>query len=421
MSTLEHKQAGIRFLLGCTFLLFYMSGIKPTPLSIALLLGAPFALLALINIQKIKHHNKYFIIAILSLLLLRTILYDFSVYYFAPTFILILATSYIIVFEKNNGSYSLNRITLFITTFFALSFLLFVVTLISQTGLLLRDFLYSGIDASKYVGVLGLDSTHFRQGGLSYFLFTFGYQIAGGTMLLIGMAIVQSGKLKVFFIISTIIAITTLFVAGQRSAIVGVGTGAILLFPLFKIKRIGFAVLLTVVLLIGSFYTVSKTIVFRGENNTSMGRLLGDNPANDDILYRLTAQVVGAKLILNYPLGIRNANISFSQEVFNLTGYYIPSIHNGYLGVILSYGWLFGAIIILVCYKIIRMGLSTLKLSFTETEHKIEIIVYASLISVMVNALFHNASIFTFSSESLVLLFLYSAWYDNNRRIGLDQ
>ena len=413
----NHSGITYQFVLSGIFLFLYMSGVRPFPISLAMIFGLPLAFLLVTNIGCLSNNYRYLSSLIYLMAILRFFLYDFRFNYIVPLSIVIFATLYIFYYAGKKGEKYLQKITILIASFFFISFLVFISTLLFDSGIHFRDFLYSNLDVTKYEGEIGLDSIQFRQGGLAYFLFTFGYQIAGGTVLLLGLAMALKGKNKMFWAMASIIAVTTLFVAGQRSATVGVSVGIILMIPFSKVRRPALNLAVVLFLLIGSYMLISKTSSYRSTKNTSYGRLLSDNPANHDILPRLSAQLIGAKMIAMNPLGIRNTNISFANEVIMVTGFSIPSVHNGYIGPVLSMGWIFGIITFMVVIRILRMSKSTLKLPRTNINNMVERIIMASLISVMINALFHNPSIFSFSSESLVLLFLYTTWYDYNRKI----
>lgn len=138
---------------------------------------------------------------------------------------------------------------------------------------------------------------------------------------------------------------------------------------------------------------------------------------------RLGWQFVAIKSIARNPLGYILGGQSWNIDAleggadFSEFGYRTKAIHNSYLNVALYYGWIGGILMfiaLLVLTKSIVKNISTVLCNDKVNTNFIAINI--ALIAALIQALFHNSSIFTNEPSSCVVLCLFLVWSDIIRK-----
>jgi hypothetical protein len=204
-----------------------------------------------------------------------------------------------------------------------------------------------------------------------------------------------------------------MFFSGERSVIVAVGLT--LFIYLYSEKRLKAAIIIPIILFL-SFGISTKLYVAQ---NTI--QKIQDSEKNVEGWDRIKLQVVGLKVALENPLGLTMTGGDWSEKAisagadFSAWQYRAIPVHNGYLGRIISYGWVMGVFIILFFYHIWKAMKRVLFINnnkLTDIQHKYAKITGFSVLSILIQALFHNSSIFSFNSISLSVIIIFLTWID---------
>jgi len=248
--------------------------------------------------------------------------------------------------------------------------------------------------------------------GLSSLLFLFGYQIAVSVPLTLMLIFVEKRKRwKIFWVIGSVLSIFSMMYAGERSVLLAVVV--VLVFFLCSRKRFRMATLIifiAVILLLISLRVDIRQPTFER---------LQESEKRIEATERVKLQFGGLKVALNNPLGLSVAGKRWGDEArlagadFGAWSGAEIAVHNGYLGRIIPYGWILGILMGLVLYRLlqaIRLIFSLLKTNIKGIQYAL--VVAFALISVLIQALFHNSSIFSFNATSVTIALLFLTWID---------
>jgi O-Antigen ligase len=255
----------------------------------------------------------------------------------------------------------------------------------------------SGI-SGKGIWVSGLSGNHF----------TFGYLLAGGTILPLIYAALEK-RMSVWFIVYFVF-IVALILNAERSAAVAV-FGSNLYFAykcgIFKNKVTVIAMIVGIILIVGmQNYRHSENIENKNHALTSAERF--EN--SDDVFNRIMWQFHGIQSVLEYPVFGPSTNqyrnvVLGSTVTKNSLRMFIPYPHNHYINIGMHIGILGWALLLAFMLGL----LATLRHS-NKMAHLLNIDstfiqgINIALGAAMFNALFHNAGIFFFESMTLALL-----------------
>lgn len=294
--------------------------------------------------------------------------------------------------------------------FFAASFLLFLATVYVPAVRDWRSVLYLTSEktlASLENGALTEEAMTVQQGGFTPYLHLFGYQISAGLALVFALATLRGGRASWLWFGPTALAVMTLFLAGQRSAFLGfliAFAGVILLR-----RRLWTGLLLTAGLgvLVAIVIYASEGVGDLREYNVVDRVQAGDS----DFTSRLALQWWALRESLVHPFGLIGADLDYFEIAPDLLGPRIVAPHNGYLTRLLLFGWPVGLLTAFMFWLILRMGRASWRRYDESPDARLEMTLFLTLVSVMANALFHNASFATFNPETLVTLYLYTVCY----------
>ncbi len=294
--------------------------------------------------------------------------------------------------------------------FFAASFFLFLATVYLPAVRDWRSVLYLTSEktlASLENGALTEEAMTVQQGGFTPYLHLFGYQISAGLALVFALATLRGSRACWLWFGPTALGVMTLFLAGQRSAFLGfliAFAGVILLR-----RRFWTGLLLTggLGLLVALVIYASEGVGDLREYNVVDRVQAGDS----DFTSRLALQWWALRESLVHPFGLVGAGLDYFEIAPDLLGPRIVAPHNGYLTRLLLFGWPVGFLTVFMFWVILRMGRASWRRYDGSPDAIMEMTMFLTLVSVMANALFHNASFATFNPETLVTLYLYGACY----------
>lgn len=248
--------------------------------------------------------------------------------------------------------------------------------------------------------------------GLSPLLFLFGYQIAAALPLYV-LAVFneKNRKWKMFYVLGSVISLFAMLFAGERSVFLAAAISiSMFLYKRKSIKLAAFLMLLS----LASMFMISLH-----ESERQVVARLQSAEQKLEVVERLKLQMVGVVTIINNPMGLVYEGKRWGDEAasygvdFRKFGNEEIAVHNGYLGRVISYGWFFGFLIVLTMVILIKNIKAVLSCRSSEKDSQVisqaQIIAY-TLISILIQALFHNSSIFSFNGPSLTVMFLFLAW-----------
>jgi len=250
--------------------------------------------------------------------------------------------------------------------------------------------------------------------GLSPLLFLFGYQIAASLPLnVVAIFFEKNRAWKMFYVVGSVASLFAMIFAGERSVLIATTVS----ISIFLYKRKG--VKLAAVLMLLSLTTMFMVSMHESKRHTF--ERLWQKEERIEAVERLKLQMIGVITIVNNPMGLAYEGKRWSDEAasygvdFRKFNNEEIAVHNSYLGRIIYYGWPFGFLIICVMFILVKNIIAVLSFSLYEKDSQAisqaQIIAYA-LISVLIQALFHNASIFTFNGPSVTVMFLFLSWAD---------
>ena len=248
-----------------------------------------------------------------------------------------------------------------------------------------------------------------RQHGLGY--------VSCGALAYASLALLLSsrGSVKVANVLLLLLAalsLATLYYSLQRSAILGsvAGLGLLYVGP-FKASlstRIPF-VLLLIALAVAAIVPVAVT-----EADPARADIVSKTMSAEDYGFRISMQIEAVKLTVMCPLGLRFSGKTWAEDGFvpvaeryNLSGMKPLAPHNGYLSVLMNYGWA-GALLVVAflvsagrtIVRVIRRPADTPGFSST-----VGAVVAASCFGLLfIQSMFHNASVV--SREPVCLAFV---------------
>lgn len=277
---------------------------------------------------------------------------------------------------------------------------------------LVRVFIYHSV-LQRY-GEKALLSAVAYPNGLSQLLFLFGYQVSVAVPLTIMLFLIDKGKTwRVFWGIGSIVSLLAMIFAGERSVLLSAAI-ALTLF-LYSRKQFKPAVIILTLSLLTVFIfslveiDVGKNLLHRIQDEESQGEAFA----------RVKLQLIGLKVALENPLGLKVTGESWGDEAlssgadFDAWSGEETAVHNGYLGRVIPYGWIFGvlmAVVFLHLYKLMK-SVSLFVQTNRERAQYAQAVSFC-LIAVLIQASFHNSSLFNFNAVSVTIALLLSIWVD---------
>lgn len=248
--------------------------------------------------------------------------------------------------------------------------------------------------------------------GLSPYIFLFGYQLAAAVPLLTVLFLSEKkAGWKALWAGGSVLCIAAMALLAERSVVLA--SLIAILFYLYRKRRLKAAFAVVSVLLIS--FTVMR--MFDAQNIFTRVKDSGSISEGFD---RIWLQLTGLTVAFKNPLGLMLTGGSWADEVyssgadFSTWGGIEIGVHNSYIGRVIAYGWAFGALMLVVMLRLAR-GIGTVLRNNSPRPKGTSgyaDATAASLLSVLMQAIFHNSSIFTFNATSITALFLFLMWHD---------
>lgn len=289
----------------------------------------------------------------------------------------------------------------------------------------IRYFLYGNIyDQFEHTGFLGLLAFTWRT-GIAPHLYLFGYQVAAGTALVIA-SFMMSRRLRALWGALALFCFGIVIVVAQRSVLPALVIALVVLYllkprPPGRVQAImtsaSAAVALALVVVMASALTATLvSFVDEGDNV----ELLQERVGSDDLRTRLGMQLASMEIIATHPLGLVAQDRAEEQwgTLAEKLGYEVvvdanhvdyALVHNGYLRIIMYLGWLAGIAIIASLTYVLReflqvARLARILLATNEMIVRYALLAASAVAALVVQAMFHNDSIFTFERTSWTAL-----------------
>ncbi len=248
--------------------------------------------------------------------------------------------------------------------------------------------------------------------GLSPYIFLFGYQMAAAVPLTVILFLSERNKyLKALWAVGSVMSVSAMALLAERS--VALAGFAAILFYLYRRKR--FAACFALMSIIAA-----SIVLMQALGSENIFTRLKSTESMAEGFDRLWLQLTGISVAFKNPLGLMVTGGSWAEEVyssgadFSTWGGIEIGIHNSYIGRVIAYGWVFGALMIVVILRLLKGIGKALQNSTPRPKDSFGYAdaTAASLLSILIQALFHNSSIFTFNGVSIMALFLFLMWHD---------
>ncbi len=408
-----------------TFVLLYLTGIPKMPplpfspiffvIGIYLLYGV-FNPSAALNRSWVESNKVFLLIALCWLFRYIVAFIAKGSLYVDMQFIELIGIAIILRSFIKNDLEKAKAATRVIALVFIASSAWFVMEQFSGVLPIVRYFIYRTMFESADERTLTL--TFKLANGLSPYIFLFGYQIAAAVPLLTVLLLSEKKTgWKALWAFGSILCIASMAILAERSVVLA--SLIAILFHLYRKRRLG-AAFAVIFLLLVSFSVMQ---MFGAQNIFTR---IKDSGSVSEGFDRIWLQLTGLSVAFKNPLGLILTGGSWADEVyssgadFSTWGGIEIGIHNSYIGRVIAYGWAFGALMIAVLWRLAR-GINKVlgnRSQQTKDTDGYADATAASLLSVLIQALFHNSSIFTFNSTSMVIMFFFLMWHDLRSKTG---
>jgi len=279
-------------------------------------------------------------------------------------------------------------------------------TLVPGPFAVIRGFLYAG-----HLGrFAGSELQMAYPTGFIFAHFGMGYQLSVGMVLALLLVYTERGLWKLWWLASSLILMAAVILSGQRSVIPAIAV-ALVIF-LIHTRRMRVALLLVFIAGLG-FWFLEKMEV----SNTNV-EMISSKLEKDDYRSRISWQLAALRTIAERPSGNMFGELDWDLEAldqgadFDVYGGKVKAVHNAYLGNTLKYGWLGAALVLMTIWHIFRRLLGrVLDKTYSHCPSQpYALICVLALISAMVQALFHNANLFTLEPSTWIIFSVATAW-----------
>ena len=379
--------------------------------------------LLILSKRTVRFPNLYSLAGPIVLFLIMTMLYSFVQQnvreMIAPLEgIVLMAVTMMIVGSNKQRCILLTRLFAMFTVFSAVWF--FCCLLFYDSFMAIRKIVYAGYyepdDAFSIAAMV-------RPTGLTFNHHIMGYQMTAGVVLVGCLVLLdKSSSWRRLWMLLFPVMVLALICTAQRSTLPAVVLSFVgyTLFVLSRkrrliMKKLVFGVIFCIVVIysvnmmsFGSQYLKTLSIRFTHEN---------------DIRSRLGWQAAAVKIILETPLGMRVEGKSWETESlrkgadYSAFGGTVMDVHNGYLLIMLTYGWMGVSFVIASLWFLTRRMLWIIRsITIRSVSEEYAIAVTFTLIALLLQALFHHASIFKNDNISCLVLSLFLVWVNVLRK-----
>lgn len=296
----------------------------------------------------------------------------------------------------------------------------------------IRYFLYGGIfDQLEREGLLGISALYWSA-GLAPYLHVFGYQVAAGAALVLSFFMTARRHRAVWGALALLSFVIVIIVA-QRSVLPALVMALLTVFLLKYRDSGGFrglldntrrlAVLSVAIASAGALAAVVMAEYYP-ENDVV---LVQERVGSEDLWTRLGMQLAAVEIIATHPLGLvaeGRAEEDWGGLAEGL-GYDVVHdanqvdfalVHNAYLRIVMYLGWWSGAVMIVFFVYLLKEALRFRRHVRPRSPSDGEIgrygvVATAVFVSLLIQAMFHNDSIFTFERTSWISLCIMLVTY----------
>jgi hypothetical protein len=314
-----------------------------------------------------------------------------------------------------------------------LSFLVYVIGLIYPIHLFaIRYLLYSSIfDQLEREGLLGIGVMSWSA-GLAPYLYVFGYQVAAGAALALSL-LMTAKRDRVIWAVLTLLSFVIVIVVAQRSVLPALAIGLVVILLLKQGGGGGFRsfitnarhlVALIATISIASAISAAVMAEYYADNDVL---LVQERVVSEDLWTRLGMQLAAMEIIATHPLGLvaeGRAEEDWGGLAEGLGYDVVPDanqvdfalVHNAYLRIVMYLGWWSGALMIVFFVYLMKEALRFRRHVRPRSPSDGEIgrygvVATAVFVSLLVQAMFHNDSIFTFERTSWISLCILLVTY----------
>lgn len=251
--------------------------------------------------------------------------------------------------------------------------------------------------------------------GLTFGHFAMGYQLSVGMILALLLVPVEKGAWKFCWLVTSLLLAVAVILSGQRSVIpaIAVALGIFLMHG----RRLRVAILL--ILLAGLGFLLTQGMDTTASSAPGLeAQLMSKKIEKDDYSTRLGWQVAALRIITKNPFGNIFGELDWEKEAgehgadFEIYEGQTKAVHNAYLGNALEYGWIGLALVLMTIWLIVRNLLwRVLDRAYSRCQSQpYALICVLALVSAMVQALFHNANLFTWEPSTWIIFSTACAW-----------
>jgi len=266
-------------------------------------------------------------------------------------------------------------------------------------------------------------------GGFTSWPHIFGYHLTPLALCVVVLWLYSKGIKKVLWsvILSLVLYIVILF--GERSVMFSILIClCILILKRDYTKKI---IVFTVILLfaVQIFNIKFDRSPSEFQQNPGFSRQINlieklTSQSRDEIESRLMLQLIGLEIFFRNPLGLslnqqdwKTAALVLNQDAFEYWEEVIY-IHNGYIGTAVRYGIMIGSLIFIILYKLLLISIRMINFRDRDrNNNKINTVLGISLVGVLVQAMFHNASFASTEPTTITLIIFVLIRYSQISRI----
>jgi len=347
-------------------------------------------------------------LALVAFLVLVLVVGAFQASIRAPVIFLEGLASFAVVFcLATSGTGTALRMTRVLALFYTASGAWMILsTFVPGPFAIIRGFLYAGHLERFVVSELLMAYPT----GFTFGHFGMGYQLSVGMVLSLLLFYIEKGPWKLWWLVSSLLLMAAVILSGQRSIIPA--TAVALVIFLSHTRQVRLALFLVFVVGLG-FWLLEKMDISVANVKTMSSKL-----EKEDIITRISWQVAALRIIAERPSGDIFGEFNWDQEAldqgadFDVYGGKVKAVHNAYLGNALNYGWLGAALVLMTIWHIFRYLLRrVIDRAYSRCPSQpYALICVLALISMMVQALFHNANLFTLEPSTWIIFSVASAW-----------
>jgi hypothetical protein len=246
--------------------------------------------------------------------------------------------------------------------------------------------------------------------GLTSWAHLYGYQMAALLPILFVFLMV-SKKINLIYWIGLFACLTSIFILGQRSVVVSlVVVYCYLTLKLFNKKR---NLKISTLIAVFVFILFSANSFYSSDVFKSIKARTSDNRIKYESVARFELQKITLTILVQNPEGLVWSEESYGDHafkynpiIFSAWGRDIAS-HNGYLTFAVQLGWAAAVLVIFVVYRMIRIA-NDLLINYQKQGifGVWSLAIPLSFISLLVNALGHNASLFSLETTTVLIAML---------------